>query len=78
MFEGRPQLYGTHLEPDDDGVLHPYAIEEPEGVEERRRMVGLEPLGGVLERAQRVPMPADRARFDLEYQGWLRRVGWRS
>jgi hypothetical protein len=77
-FEGRPQVYGTHLEPDENGVLCPYAIEDPDGVEERRRMVGLEPLRAVLERAEPVPVRAERARFDSEYQNWLRRVGWRS
>jgi hypothetical protein len=78
MFEGRPQLYGTQLEPDDDGELKPYPTENPEHVEERRRRVGLEPLSARLSRAERVPLPADRGRFESEYQAWLRRVGWRE
>lgn len=77
MFEGRPQLYGTQLEPDDEGRLRPYRIEDPDHVEERRRAVGLEPLSARLARAERAPLPADRARFESEYQAWLRRVGWR-
>ena len=77
MFEGRPQLYGTQLEPDDEGRPRPYPIEDPERVEERRRAVGLEPLAERLARAEPEPLPKDRARFEREYQAWLRRVGWR-
>lgn len=78
MFEGRPQLYGTQLEPDDEGRPRPYPIEDPEHVEDRRRAVGLEPLAERLARAEPEPRPKDRARFEREYQAWLRRVGWRS
>lgn len=78
MFEGRPQRYGTQPEPDEEGQLRPYPIEDPEQVEVRRRRVGLEPLSTRLSRAERVPMPADRVRFESEYRAWLRRVGWRQ
>ena len=44
VFEGRPQRYGSQLKPDAHGNLQPHAIEDPEGVEQRRRAVGLEPL----------------------------------
>jgi hypothetical protein len=74
MFEGRPQLYGTQLEPDHEGRLR---IEDPERVEERRRAVGLEPLDMRLAGEQRVPVPTDRKRFEREYEAWLHRVGWR-
>lgn len=78
MFEGRPQRYGTQLEPDADGSLRPYWTEDPEGLDERRSGVGLEPIADRLARADRQPLPADRERFEREYQAWLRRVGWRS
>lgn len=77
VFEGRPQRYGTQLEADDEGRLHPHPIEEPEGVEERRRAVGLEPLADRLARAERVPPSADRAAHQRGYEQWLRDVGWR-
>jgi hypothetical protein len=78
MFEGRPQIYGTQLEPDEEGRPRPYVIEDPEHVEERRRAVGLEPLAERLARESRVPLPRDRKRFEREYRAWLRRVGWRK
>jgi hypothetical protein len=59
MFEGRLQLYGTQLEPDHDGRLRPYPIENAGHVEERRRAVGLEPWLERLAHAERVPLPAD-------------------
>jgi len=78
MFEGRPQLYGSQLEPDQHGNLRPYAIEDPEGVEERRRAAGLEPLAEILARAKPQPLRADRERFEHDYQEWLIAVGWRA
>jgi len=77
MFEGRPQRFGTQLEPDEEGWLRPYRTEDPDGVDERRRAVGLEPLAERLARAGQQPLPPDRAQFEREYQNWLRRVGWR-
>jgi len=78
MFEGRPQIYGTQLETHDDGAVRPYLVEDPEHVEERRSRVGLEPLSERLAREKPSPRPADRERFERDYEAWLRRVGWRS
>lgn len=77
MFEGRPQLYGTQMEADDEGMLRPYTIEDPDGVDLRRRAVGLEPLSERLAREPKVPVPSDRDRFERERREWLERVGWR-
>ncbi|MEQ4304715.1 DUF6624 domain-containing protein [Plantactinospora sp. B6F1] len=46
LAEGRPQLYGTQFwyGPDGEGDLQPRPIEDPAGVDARRRDVGLEPL----------------------------------
>jgi uncharacterized protein DUF6624 len=78
VFEGRPQLYGTQLEPDEHGNMRPHAMEDPEGVDERRRAVSLEPLAEVLARAKPQPLPTDRERFEHDYQEWLIAVGWRT
>jgi hypothetical protein len=77
MFEGRPQRYGTQLEPDSEGRLRPYWIDDPEHVDERRRAVGLEPLADRLAREKPLPLPTDRAAFERQSAEWLRRVGWR-
>lgn len=80
MFEGKPQVYGTRLEPDNEGRLRCYVIENPEGVDERRTAVGLDPIAGRLARAQSNAheLPKNRERFEREYAAWLRRVGWRD
>jgi hypothetical protein len=43
MLEGRPQLYGTQFN-NVDGKLELHPIEDAEHVDERRAMLGLEPL----------------------------------
>ena len=53
-------------------------LEEPDHVEERRRLDGLESPTDRLARADRQPLPKDRVRFEREYEEWLRRVGWRK
>ena len=77
MFEGRPQVYGTQLEADDEGWLRPYAIEDPDRVAERREQVGLPPLPETPARAERVMSADEHEAHDREYQAWLKRVGWR-
>lgn len=84
VFEGRHQLYGTQLDWDDDGQLNVAAgLEDPLHVDERRAAVGLSPLRETLA-AKRSAMsepldkpPADREAYRLEYERWLREVGWR-
>lgn len=78
VLEGRPQLYGTQLKPDEHGNMRPHTIEDPEGVDERRRAVSLESLAERLARAKPQPLPADRERFERDYQEWLIAVGWRT
>ena len=78
VFENRPQLYGSQLKPDAHGNMQPHAIEDPEGVDERRHAVGLEPLAEILARAKPQPLPADPERFERDYQKWLIEVGWRK
>ena len=78
VFEGRPQLYGTQLEPDEHGNMRPCTIEDPARVDERRRAVNLEPLAERLARAKPQPLPADRERFARDYEEWLIAVGWRT
>lgn len=80
-FEGRPQRYGTQYDWDETGQLGPLPIEDPEGVDELRRSVGLGPLEentrrvrAETARAGGSPPPdwAERRRK----REWERSVGW--
>ncbi|HEX7336093.1 MAG TPA: DUF6624 domain-containing protein [Gemmatimonadales bacterium] len=84
FFEGRPQLYGTQFDWDESGQLSPAPdIEDPAGVDARRRSVGLEPLAEATRRhRERAAIdnerpPADPAARRRELEEWARRVGWR-
>jgi hypothetical protein len=78
VFEGRLQRFGSQLEVDEHGELRPHPIEDPVGVDERRRTVGLEPLAEKLARQPRVPRPGNYLEHRAGYERWLREVGWRS
>lgn len=46
--EGREQVFGTQMRPDQNGMPVPQPIEDPERVDERRAEVGLEPFDQYL------------------------------
>jgi hypothetical protein len=84
FFEGRAQKYGTQFDWDENGELNPLPIEDEASVDERRRSVGLGPLAEDVRRRredmarhQERP-PRDWAQRQREFEGWARRVGWRS
>lgn len=85
LFEGRPQLYGTQFDWDEEGRLVPYPpIEDIENVDDRRRSAGLEPLGVELRRqreeaaawGERPPADVEERRRRIE--AWARKAGWRD
>ncbi|WP_316365269.1 DUF6624 domain-containing protein [Candidatus Thiodiazotropha sp. CDECU1] len=51
-MSGKPQIYGTQHDIDENGIAHPLPIEEPEKVETIRKKVGLEPLSDATRRIQ--------------------------
>jgi hypothetical protein len=81
--EGRGQRYGTQFDWDEHGEMSPVPIEEPEGVNERRREVELPPLEGQIRRMrEQVAANGGRAPMDWamrreEMEAWCRAVGWR-
>jgi hypothetical protein len=83
FYEGRPQRYGTMFDWDDEGRMAPWTIEDPEGVDQRRALVGLPPLAeqlaGMREgaAADGEHAPADPAARRREGEEWARSVGWR-
>jgi hypothetical protein len=79
FFERRPQRYGTQFDWDEQGMLSPWPIEEPEGVDARREAVGLPPLAGRIAQARRNAqgsVPPDYGKRQNEMLAWSRSVGW--
>jgi hypothetical protein len=83
-LEGRLQRYGTQLDWDAQGVLNPLPIEDPAGLDARRRSVGLGPLEATLATQRRVAgetqerPPADWEARQRDLEAWLRATGWRE
>jgi hypothetical protein len=79
FFERRPQRYGTQFDWDERGMLSPWPIEDPDGVDARRTAVGLPPLADRIAQARRGAqgsVPPDYARRQAEMLAWSRLVGW--
>lgn len=83
--EGRPQRYGTQFDWDENGQMSPYPpIEDPEGLDERRRAVGLKDHAEVQKRMRAAARyskekpPKDLVQRRQEMEDWARRVGWRT
>ena len=78
FFEGRPQLYGTHSDWNDEGLMAIYTLDAPERVNELRAGVGLPPLD--LSKTisdQRIP-PEKLAHHREQMNAWAKSVGWRK
>lgn len=78
-FEGRPQIYGTQYDWNDDGTaMVPIgSVVDPDGVDARRRAVGLPPIVWHRPPPPDEPPPRDPAARRAEAEAWARRVGWR-
>ena len=79
FFERRPQRYGTQFDWNEDGQMAPWVIDDPDGVDERRRSVGLEPLSLLLLICKGIEgeePPQDHHKRQEEMMAWARSVGW--
>ena len=79
VLEGQPQRYGTQYDWDDSGrwMVPIGTVEDPDGVDARRRAVGLDRMEW-----RRPPPPDESPPADLEARrremdDWAQRVGWR-
>ncbi len=52
VLEGRPQIYGSQMDWDDDGHLSPLPLADEDGVDARRAAVGLPPLADSIAHIQ--------------------------
>ncbi|WP_294251583.1 DUF6624 domain-containing protein [uncultured Chryseobacterium sp.] len=84
VFEGRPQLYGTQFDWDENGQLSPNPCDHPDQVNERRIALGLilleEQTRIVRNRAQKENLhpPEDLKQRNQEMLAWKKTVGWTS
>ncbi len=79
-LERRPQKYGTQFDWDENGLMSPLTLADPERVDEYRRDVGLGPLAERIKQARantgNEPVPDNLAEREAEMLEWARSVGW--
>jgi len=80
VSEGRAQRYGTQFDWNDEGtaMVPMVGVEDPDGVDDRRRAVGLPPMRWRREPPPDEPPPADPRARRAEFLAWAHRVGWRT
>ena len=79
VFEGRPQVYGTQFDWNDDGtaMVPMGTVDDPDNVDARRAAVGLPPIEWRRAPPPDEPPPEDRAAREREFVEWARARGWR-
>lgn len=76
-LEGRPQLYGTHSDWI-DGELKTTPVEDPKGLEYRRKSMGLNPIGQMSPQGPHDKPPQNPLEKHKQFNQWLVRIGWRN
>ena len=80
--ERRLQVYGTIFDWDEEGNMSPWPIEQPGGVDIRRRNMGLPPLAQTIQEMQEQARkegnrpPANYEARQREIETWAKKVGW--
>ena len=79
FYEGRPQVYGTQWDWNDEGVISLWHVVDPQSLDELRRSVGLPPLGDRRTDTSEPPVSAQKVIAHREEMNtWARKVGWRK
>lgn len=80
-FEGKPQVYGTSFDWDEEGLMSPRPITDPASVDDRRAAVGLPPLAEAIAlhriQSRDQPKPSAYSERQREMEEWAKSVGWR-
>ncbi len=79
LYEGRPQLYGTHLYPSKSG-WQVCSLKDPETVNERRTSLGLQSLEDWIAESESEGSgigDVDEAEYQKEFDLWCQQTGWR-
>jgi len=83
-LEGKPQVYGTQFDWDNNGELQPLPIEDEANVDARRASASLKTLkDGIAQRRKEAKdagevAPANPAQRKAEFEEWAKAIGWRS
>lgn len=81
-YEGRPQLYGTSFDWDENGELSPKPFDDLTKVNQRRKSIGLNTIDEQIQIMRRqvesehqLP-PTDIEKRKQHYDEWRKKVGW--
>ena len=80
LYEGRKQLYGTHLFPSESGWQAKYLI-DPEMVNDRRKALGLQSLEEWIAESEQEGSgfeDVDEEAYQKEFDLWCKQTGWRK
>ncbi len=82
VFEGKPQLYGTQFDWDENGEMKPNQFDDISKVNQKRRAIGLNTLEAQTEimkvrvKNENQRPPKDFEERQREYDNWRKSVGW--
>ncbi len=82
VYEGRPQLYGTHFDWNENGEMGPASLDDVKAVNERRQAIGLNSIEEqtkiIREQVIREgnKPPANIKERNEQADRWRSRVGW--
>ena len=81
-FEGKPQLYGTQFDWDENGELSPNYFDDLNKVNERRKSIGLNTIEEQTKiirkrtKNENQTPPPDFAKRQKEKENWRKSLGW--
>ncbi|MBN1755468.1 hypothetical protein JW877_04555 [bacterium] len=82
VFEGKPQLYGTQFDWNENGEMKPNQFDDSAKVNQRRKALGLNTLEEQTEimknrvKSEKQRPPKDFEERRREYDKWRKSVGW--
>jgi hypothetical protein len=82
VFEGKPQLYGTQFDWDENGELNPNNCDDLMKVNQRRKLIGLNSIEEQTDiirkqaKAENQTAPTDLEKRKEEMEQWKKSVGW--
>jgi hypothetical protein len=83
VLEGKPQLYGTQFDWDENGELSPQPFDDFNNVNQRRKELHLNTLEEQTEvirqraKSENENPPKDFTKRKQHYDAWRKRVGWK-